>query len=123
MKDTPTNPIDEMIAGLEELAVALESGAELSPQFNCYQLTLDLKPHTYKPSDVKAVRKQLRASQAVFAKYLGVARKTVSQWEQGVSPPKPIACRFMDEISGNIAHHLDQLQKALRKKTTTEAGC
>ncbi len=43
---------------------------------------------TFKPADVKAVRKRLRASQAEFALMIGVSVSTLRNWEQGRRVPE-----------------------------------
>ena len=42
---------------------------------------------TFKPADVKAVRKKLRASQSDFALMIGVSVATLRNWEQGRRVP------------------------------------
>ncbi len=107
---------EELIAGFTELADALEAGGDIGAEFNCYQMQLDLRPETCTPQRVKEVRKRLGASQAVFAKFLGVTAKSVSQWERGVSEPMPIACRFMDEIRRNPAYYITRLRESMVRK-------
>ena len=41
----------------------------------------------FKPADIKAVRKKLRASQAEFALMIGVNVATLRNWEQGRRVP------------------------------------
>jgi putative transcriptional regulator len=106
----------ELVAGFSELADALESGTDIGTEFNCYQMQLDIAPQTYSAPLVKSTRKALRASQAVFAKFLGVSVKTVSEWEQGIGKPKQIACRFMDEINRNPQYFIDRLHKSVVRK-------
>ena len=107
---------DELIAGFTELADALESGYDLGTQFNCYQMRLDLRPETYTPEMVKETRAKLGASQMVFARFLGVSVRTVQQWEQGQGAPKPMACRFMDEIRRNPDHYIARLRESVVPK-------
>ena len=42
---------------------------------------------TFKPADIKAVRKKLRASQSEFALMIGVNVSTLRNWEQGRRVP------------------------------------
>lgn len=42
---------------------------------------------TFKPADVRAVRKKLRASQSDFALMIGVSVATLRNWEQGRRVP------------------------------------
>ena len=116
---------DELIAGFTELADALESGANLGPEFTCYHIQLDLKPHSYSRKTVQETRGLLGASQRVFASFLGVSVKTVSQWEQGAGKPSQMACRFMDEIRLNPEHYRERLRSSVvpkngRKKKMAE---
>lgn len=42
---------------------------------------------TFKPADVKAVRRKLKASQSEFALMIGVSVATLRNWEQGRRVP------------------------------------
>ena len=83
----------------------------------CRMVVLDLNPTPYDPQLVKQTRQLLRASQAMFAKFLGVKAKTVQSWEQGTQEPSDMACRFMDEIRCNPAYWLGRFEGALISKT------
>jgi putative transcriptional regulator len=83
---------------LNEFADALEAGENISAKFTCRKVVLKLEPAPYDPALVKKTRAILRASQGIFAKFLGVSVDTVQSWESGVNDPSDIACRFMDEI-------------------------
>jgi DNA-binding transcriptional regulator YiaG len=84
-------------------------------------MSLELNPKTYTPDMVKETRRLLSASQLVFARFLGVSVKTVSQWEQGFGKPNQMACRFMDEINSNPEHYLNRLRAHLVKKSGRKA--
>jgi putative transcriptional regulator len=107
---------EELVAGFTELADTLKSGVDPATRFNCYRMELDLKPHAYTPTLVKETRATLGASQRVFAKFLGVSVKTVSEWEQGCGTPKAIACRFMDEIRSHPEHYRRRLCESVVPK-------
>jgi DNA-binding transcriptional regulator YiaG len=106
----------DLIDGFTELADALDKGEDLGPRFQCYSLQLELRSPRYSPRLVKATRMRVRASQRVFAGFLGVSTKTVSQWEQGAGDPSPIARRFMDEIRHNPAYYIARLRDSVRPK-------
>jgi putative transcriptional regulator len=110
---------EELISGFTELADALEAGSDIGPKFNCYKMRLDLQPATFTPKRVKETRRRLGASQAVFARFLGVSVKTVSQWEQGLGGPSPMACRFMDEIRRNPEYYVARLRESMIPKGRT----
>ncbi len=89
---------ERVLQRLQGFAEALQKGERLGKKFTIRQIEFDLNPTQYTPGMVKEVRQILGASQAVFAKFLGVSLRTVNLWEQGAKPPRDIACRFMDEI-------------------------
>ena len=106
----------EIIEGLGELAKALKKRGTLSDEFNCRKVVLHLKPTAYKPELVKATRRLLGASQAIFAHFLGVSPRTVRAWEQGVNVPNDMACRFMDEIRHRPQYWLQRLKEMTQAK-------
>jgi len=74
---------DKRTEGLEEFADCLEAGEDIAQRFNGHKVVLDLEPTPYGPELVKDTRDTLRASQTVFARFLGVSAQTVRAWEQG----------------------------------------
>lgn len=48
--------------------------------------------------DIKAIRKKLGFTQAVFAAVIGVSTKTVEAWETGTNQPIGPACRMISLI-------------------------
>jgi putative transcriptional regulator len=115
MKKHENSIADEIVQGLSEFAEALEQG-DVGERFTCRKVVLDLRPEPYTPDMVRAARKKLSASQALFAKFLGVSLNTVRSWEQGLSTPSKLACRFMDEISCNPKYWFQRLMDATRPK-------
>src|ERR1700732_2672739 len=101
-----------IIQGLEEFVDALEKKETISERFTCHTIELDLKPTPYLPRMVKENRALLGASQAVFAKLLGVSVRAVCHWEQGLKSPSDIACRFMDEIRRNPFYWINRLRES-----------
>jgi DNA-binding transcriptional regulator YiaG len=98
-KDKALSPLGaEMVAGLSEFCESLESGAAIAERFTVRTVSLDLQTKEYGPEDVKDVRKTLKASQALLARFLGVSVKAVSSWEQGRRPVPKMACRYLDDI-------------------------
>jgi len=88
---------NDILEALTDFTDALEKG-EVRKRLTCRQVKLDLKPTIYNPQLVQKIRTELGVSQTLFAFFLGVSPKTVRSWEQGINPPNPMACRFMDEI-------------------------
>ncbi|MCI0378378.1 MAG: helix-turn-helix domain-containing protein [Gemmataceae bacterium] len=105
-----------IIEGLEEFVSALEKKEPIGAKFNCRVVELDLHPSAYSPQLVRAIRKSLETSQALFARFLGVSIKTVRAWEQGINTPSDVACRFMDEIRLNPNYWRRRLKNAVVRK-------
>lgn len=110
----------EIIEGLQEFAEVLEKDEVVSEKFTCRRVVVDLDPTEYDPADVLATRRLLRASQPVFARFLGVSPKTVRGWEQGATTPSDMACRFMDEIQRNPEYWRTRLRESVKFKTNDE---
>ncbi|MDG3008374.1 helix-turn-helix domain-containing protein [Paludisphaera mucosa] len=89
---------DRLIAGLESVVEALESGEPLEKRLTIRTVKLDLDPRAYGPEEVRAVRARLGASQAVLAKFLGVSVPTLQKWEQGKRAVPTIAARYLDDV-------------------------
>jgi DNA-binding transcriptional regulator YiaG len=113
MKDNVANKI---LRGLKEFTDALERDEVISEKFTCRKVTLDLQPMAYTPKAVKDTRKILKASQAVFAQFLGVKPSAVRSWEQGRQAPSDMACRFLDEIQRNPDYWRTRLRESIRVK-------
>ena len=97
--DSQRTPGQEIAAGLEEFADALQRGADIAAEFNCRQMRFHLNVGNYTPRKVLQTRKRIRCSQAVFAEVMGVTASAVRSWEQGSRPPSKTACRLMDVIN------------------------
>lgn len=116
MKKNENTVANEIVQGLTEFADALEAGSDLGERFTCHRVKLDLRPEPYTPEKVKATRNALRVSQSLFARFIGVSVKTVRHWEQGLSSPNTMACRFMDEIRRDPEYYIGRLSKSLVPK-------
>lgn len=86
------------VSRLRGFTESLETGQRISAQYTVRKVILDISVEPYTPEMVRETRRILGASQALFAKFLGVTRSTVQKWERGQYTPKDIACRFMDEM-------------------------
>lgn len=63
----------------------------------------------FKPADIKAVRKKLRASQREFALMIGVNVATLRNWEQGRRVPDGPALALLRVASKNPAAVVEAL--------------
>jgi putative transcriptional regulator len=107
---------DQILQRLQGFTQALEKNESIAKRFTCHKIVLNLRPKPYTAEMVKTTRALLSASQRVFAQILGTSVRTVRAWEQGINPPQPMACRFMDEIRQNPSYWLDRLKKAIVAK-------
>jgi putative transcriptional regulator len=91
----------QIIQGLKEFVEDLENGVNIEKKYNCRRVVVNPETTEYSPERVRETRRLLRASQTVFARFLGVSPQTVRAWEQGTNVPSDLASRFMDEIHHN----------------------
>src|SRR5258708_26693878 len=99
---------------LEECTRDLENGKGIQNKYTCRKVEFRLKPRPYNPHAVRQTRDLLRASQKVFAMFLGTSVKTIQAWEQGNgNAPSKMACRFMDEIRRNPAYWRKRLNESV----------
>jgi len=88
----------QRIEGLTELRDVLAPGDSLEQHFTAHKVKTRLVPSVYGPEDIRRVREQLRASQGIFADFLGVTPWTVSAWELGRRKASRTICRYLDDI-------------------------
>ncbi len=101
----------KMVDRLKRFAEALETADSMPERFTCRTIKLNLEPTPYDAKQVKEVRKRLRASQAIFAQFLGVSVSAVRDWEQGAKSPRGSSCRIMDEIVRDPGYWRDRLRE------------
>jgi len=105
-----------IIRGLKEFSEALQNDESIADKFTCRKVTLALKTKAHDATSVKATRQLLKASQGVFAEFLGVRVSTLQSWEQGRQSPPGIACRFLDEIHQDPSYWRKRLGTLVRSK-------
>src|SRR6187551_342976 len=54
--------------------------------------------HTFTPDEIKALRVREEVSQTVFARYLGVTKDSISQWERGQKKPAGAALKLLSLV-------------------------
>ena len=90
--------IAEACAGIDAFLEAAEAGGSLEGLATIRTRKLELKPREYGPKEVRAVRRRLKASQALLAQFMGVNTQTISSWEQGRRKVPPMARRYLDDL-------------------------
>src|ERR1700742_1114180 len=53
------------------------------------------RPKPMKPSDIRALRESLNASQTLFARLLNVSSNAVESWEQGIREPRQATLKLL----------------------------
>ena len=107
---------EQVVSGLTEFRDSIRAGERIEKRFTMRTVDLELEPQPYTADEVRDTRDSLKASQAVFAKLLAVSVKTVQAWEQGGSPPKPMACRLLDMMNQDPGRWLQLLRDSAREK-------
>lgn len=93
-----------LISSLTELRDALSTDRPLEERFTVRTAHMPPEPSQYTWQDIKKLREEeLRVSQAVFAKLLGVSAPLVRAWEGKAQRrlPPPMARRLLDQIRLN----------------------
>ncbi len=85
---------DDLKEGLQE-AIAYEKGTGKAKK-TVYAIEPIKKLNN---EEIKAVRNRAGMTQAVFAKYMGVSKKTVEAWELGRTHPTAPAYRLLDILA------------------------
>jgi putative transcriptional regulator len=60
----------------------------------------------YSNDEIKAIRNKAGMTQAVFANYMGVSKKTVEAWELGRTHPTGPAYRLLDILENGKEQEL-----------------
>lgn len=94
-----------IVAALTEVRDVLASGDPVEKHMVVRVVEIP-DPGVYTAKSVRKLRNQLGISQAVFARLLGVSTELVEHWEQGVTTPRPIARRLLDEVAIDPAAYL-----------------
>jgi len=65
------------------------------------------RPKPMKPSDIRALRESLNASQALLARLLNVSSNAVESWEQGIREPRQATLKLLHIAKKNPGVLLD----------------
>jgi len=75
----------------EQQAGSHDSGGK----FNLRAVEIPPRPKPMKPADIRALREELNASQALFARLLNVSSNAVESWEQGLRQPRQATLKLL----------------------------
>jgi putative transcriptional regulator len=81
----------------EDMREALRDAAayERGQMVNLRVTRIPPRPKPISPKEVRAIRRTLNASQALFATYLNVSPNAVRSWEQGTRRPRQAALKLL----------------------------
>ena len=54
-----------------------------------------LVPAPFKPHEIRKIRRSLKVSQPVFARYLNTSESTIEKWETGAKKPSKMALKLL----------------------------
>lgn len=80
-----------------------------APPLTAAQLAQFKRVHPPKEIDVRNIRQKLRMTQALFAAYFGVSKRTLQEWEQGRRQPEGPARALLTVIN----YEPEAVQRAL----------
>lgn len=86
LKSTPNSFGAELIEGMQEVLAHQRGEIELEQVWP-------------KPVDVKAIRRQVKMSQAEFSRAYGISKRALQEWEQGGRQPDSAARAYLTVIS------------------------
>ena len=71
------------------------SSAGDSGKFDLRAVEIPPRPKPMRPADIRALREELNASQALFARLLNVSSNAVESWEQGLRQPRQATLKLL----------------------------
>lgn len=89
---------DEMMAGFPDL-IKYRKGEMSKARVS----RMAMAPKELKPSEIRKIRRSLRISQPVFARYIGTTVSAIRSWEQGTRRPQKTALRLLRIAKDNPA--------------------
>jgi putative transcriptional regulator len=89
-KKIKVNIFDDMREALQS-AAAYERGETV----NLRATRIPPRPKEISPREIRRIRRALKASQPLFARYLNVSTNAVRSWEQGTRRPRQAALKLL----------------------------
>ena len=72
-----------------------EPSASSRKTLDLRKVELPPRPKPLKPADIRSLREDLNASQALFARLLNVSSNAVESWEQGIREPRQATLKLL----------------------------
>lgn len=100
MTKTRKTYASDALAAIHETATDLHAATLMDARTMRRFDELCLTPvEDFTPDQIRELRLQERASQAVFARYLNVTPSTVSQWERGEKRPRGASVKLLSLVA------------------------
>lgn len=90
---------------------------DLRAELTFRRVSVAYKPRSISGAEIKEVRKNLKASQAVFAMFIQVPLRTLQEWEQGRAQVSGIAARLIGDMMFNADYWNVQFRDAMERET------
>ena len=71
------------------------SGTHNGGKLDLRAVEIPPRPKPMKPADIRALREDMNASQALFARLLNVSSNAVESWEQGLRQPRQATLKLL----------------------------
>lgn len=79
----------------DEQRPALEASEKRNVKLDLRSVELPPRPKPMKPTDIRALRESLNASQTLLAQLLNVSSNAVESWEQGIREPRQATLKLL----------------------------
>lgn len=117
-KIIPPAPQPAMSPFARKLARAFQDIRDGS--YTAHELNLP-DPRYYDAKAVRSLRNRMRLTQRAFARLIGASVELVEHWEQGVTTPRPIARRLLDQINRDPESFINSLAELATAAETIQA--
>lgn len=88
----------ERLKSANERLQGVDDIEQVRPELTIRRVKLKLKPRAISADDIKDARRVFGVSQAVFAMFLQVNRRSLQEWEQGRTKAPGCVARLISEI-------------------------
>ncbi len=89
------NKKDKKKKNRDEQRTPVAAAEKSSVKLDLRTVELPPRPKPMKPTDIRAVRESLNASQTLFARLLNVSSNAVESWEQGIREPRQATLKLL----------------------------
>jgi putative transcriptional regulator len=107
------NKLIERLKRANERLQGVDDIEQLRPELTIRRVKLKLKPREVSGEDIKQARRNFGVSQAVFAMFLQVNRRSLQEWEQGRTKAPGCVARLISEILADQDYWLKRFKETM----------